>query len=269
MRKTTYRMGIAVGLACCMTCGLLAGCSSNEPQAQSDETPVIEEAPAYELTIGEDADGALPLIIENDTGKAVTAVSVSLVGTEGDSTSLKMSEKQWAAGQTAGLFLQAAQGTGNAAESSSSAADAGDVVLNEAYDVTLTLEGDMVYTLHQVVPSTLGNVTDTAVHVDEEGAVAYLTYKEGDAEVSTHESELQVAAEAQLAAEKEAQAAAEAENAAALQAEAERQAAAQGNASNIGANGGTSTGGGYDTVGNSGGNTSQGEDSCVDDLILN
>lgn len=264
-----------VGLAACFAMAVFTGCS----QQKAEEEPVVEEKPSYDLVIGVESSEVVDLPIKNDTEQAIVGFQFKSVDTEEYSANVMSADQTWEAGQIADIFFEgvavaekAAQSSeashtaqeNTAAESEESAA-AADLLLNEVYDLQLTTADGATIVLHQLNLTGLVGKQDLAIRYDATSGLGYMTYLDDDAEVSTLESEQQIAAQAQ--AEAEAAAAAEAEAEAEAAAEAERQAQSSRSS------GGYSSGG-YDSVssGSGGGSApSQTEDTCInpDDLALN
>ena len=281
MKRTTMRLA-ALGVAGCLTVAALAGCSA--PADEPEAAP--EPQQAYGIAIGTEDAGTATILMANDTGQAITTVATRTVDAAiapdavAEATSfeaLPFSAEAWEPGQLAALFVDdpakevaageaeeaaEAEGASSAEEAADEAANeaadgaAADVVLTESVDLQVTLADGATYVLHGINPEALAQAGDVAVHVDADVNVAYLTYTEDGAEVSTLMAETQ-AAEAERALADAAAAAQGAAEVAADQAAAGAQSA------------GAAT---YDSVpeAGSGSAPAQSEDACIDegDLVL-
>lgn len=240
MKKATNRL-VVLGVTGCLAAVALAGCSAPAEEATPEPEPEATTE-AFGIAIGPVDAGTDTILVTNDTGQAITAVATRTVDAAvapdavAEATSfeaLPFSSEMWEPGQLAALSVddpekevaageaeekaeaQAAtnaNGSVSAASNASSANGTADVVLAESVDLQVTLADGSVYVLHQIDPKALSQADGVALHVDADASVAYLTYVEDGAEVSTLAAELQAAeAEKALAdAAIEAQAAVEA-----------------------------------------------------------
>lgn len=274
MKRTTNRL-MALGMAGCLALAALAGCSA--PAQEPAPEPAKE---AYGIAIGSEGEDTVTILVANDAGQPVTAVAARTVeaAVAPDASAeaaafepLPLSAEAWEPGQVAALFVNdpqkvADEAEGAAEQAADAVADEGraasDIIVAATVDLQVTLADGSTYVLHQIGPDALAKVEDVALHVDGEAGVAYLTYAEGGAEVSTLMAETQ-AAEAEKALAEAAANAAAAADAAADQAVASVSAAPSG----------ASAASTYDEVpsGGSAGAPAQSEDSCVapDDIVLN
>ncbi len=220
MKRTTMRLA-TLGVAGCLTVAALAGCAG----PAEEPAPAPEPEVTYGVAIGSEDVGTATVLMANDTGQAITAVATRTVDAAiapdavAESTSfeaLPFSAETWEPGQVATLFLgdpakevaageaaeaAAADGSANVVEAANEAAaneTDGNVMLTESVDLQVTLADGTVYVLHGINPQDLSQAENVAVKVDGEAGVAYLTYTEDGAEVSTLAAETQ-AAEAEKA----------------------------------------------------------------------
>ena len=261
MKRTTNRL-MALGMAGCLALAALAGCSA--PAQEPAPEPAKE---AYGIAIGSEGEDTVTILVANDAGQPVTAVAARTV----EAAVAPDASAEAAAFEVAALFVNdpqkvADEAEGAAEQAADAVADEGraasDIIVAATVDLQVTLADGSTYVLHQIGPDALAEVEDVALHVDGEAGVAYLTYAEGGAEVSTLMAETQ-AAEAEKALAEAAANAAAAADAAADQAVASVSAAPSG----------ASAASTYDEVpsGGSAGAPAQSEDSCVapDDIVLN
>ena len=198
-KRNVFAACIAASL---LVIGVLVGCSGSSSQASSSqesaassessdvfevsdvEADASEVAEAQMLKIGEDADGALSMVITNELGKKITDIAFASAGSEDEPAYLMTSDQVWKSGEQAKVFFE----------------DAGDDV---NYDVYVKVK-DAEYTLHNMK---LDGVEELSICIED--GVAYATFeRDGDA-ISTLRDEADLAEQA--AAEEAEQAAAEEE----------------------------------------------------------
>ena len=228
MRRTTKRL-LALGVAGCLAVVALAGCSTQAEESTPAPTPEPEEA--YGIAIGTEDAGTDTILMTNDTGQAITAVAARTVDAAvapdaaAEATAFQampFSGEAWEPGQLAALFVgdpakeaavdEVAEAT--AAENADVAeGEPVDVAVAQSMDLQLTLADGTIYVLHDVDPAALAKVGTVTLGLDADANVAYLTYVEDGAQVSTLAAETQ-AAEAEKALSDAAAAAGAAKDAA-------------------------------------------------------
>lgn len=236
------------------------------------------------LTIGTNSDGAVKIDAKNETGQAITALAVKNSFAK-DFTDALEQQGDWANDASATLYIdptiievsseETVEGQNGMATKES------DVVIEPRMDIQITTADGMTYELHQLNAS---DIKDAALKI--ENGTAYLVYTsiESGQEVNTLEAELAYQEQARAAAEAEAaaqQAKADAEKAA-NDASADNKKQSSSSSKSSGASGSSSSGSstgsskasgsssGSSSSGSTGsGSASDGEDVCVDDIILN
>jgi hypothetical protein len=173
----------------------LAACVSASPHGstttldanQESSAPVAGEAAGQAdgtteknspLLIGVPEEGAVTFELTNETGQDIVGLQAKeTIGAEYGSQLL-------APGEIWGADRRALISAGIAAVQQSTAPDAADVLIKPLYDLRLQTASGTVYELYAIYPQTL---VEARIRIEED--VAYLVYREGDAEASTLEAQ--------------------------------------------------------------------------------
>lgn len=239
---------------------------------------------AQTLTIGSNSDGAVKIDAKNETGQAITALAVKNSFAQ-DFTDALEQQGDWANDAPATLYIDPAIIEVSSEETvegqNGTATKESDVMIAPRMDIQITTADGMTYELHQLNAS---DIKDATLKI--ENGTAYLVYTSiaSGQEVNTLEAELAYQEQARAAAEAEAaaqQAKADAEKAA-NDASADNKKQSSSSSKSSGTSGSSSSGSstgsskasgsssGSSSSGSTGsGSASDGEDVCVDDIILN
>ena len=285
---------VLVTLCLCMIglAGTVTGCGSKK-----EETPVVEEEKKEpELkAIGQEDKEAFKVEVKNATGKNIKGVAIKLTDEDAYPENMLEEGDVFADQESRNLYYKALEKNENEdvteeSETTENDGTGDEKVLEQGYDVQLTVEDDSTAELHAFP---FGDIEKGDLCYADD--VAYLTYTsiESKEQIDTKEAELavkqaaeqkaaeeaaaQAAAEQKAAEEAAAQAAAEqkaAEEAAARKKEAEQAAAASkqqkssGNSTSSNNNSNPAPSESYSNSGDTGNSESSGDDGCLDDGLL-
>lgn len=163
---------VAMLFAAVMAFALMAGCAAEEEDSSSAASSSEQSSEAQEVTgllIGDNSGSARSLVLTNEMGGDITALSVATVGSSDEPRALAIPGGKWANGEKATVFY----GKGDS---------------RSTYELTITV-GESTYTLHNL---TLSSIEEASLHTD--GTFGYLTYSSGGTVVSTLGTEKGIAA---------------------------------------------------------------------------
>lgn len=190
MEKSGIKLAPFVAMLTAVALVGFAGCSQ-APESQSDgsenEVEAVDAVAVPDLTIGVPSQGSVKLLIENNLGASITALSYADSAEGSVPTVLFADEAVWKSGELAEVYIPA----GSAAQR----------------NLILEVDGQE-YTLHDLDVTVLGEFSFEWSAADQ---LPYASYVLNGKEATTlaHEKELQARAAEQSAAEAEEKAAAE------------------------------------------------------------
>ncbi len=188
---------LALSLALVMSGAVLTGCQDSEESSPAPtETAVTTATPTTEPTQAEtepattqqpeesfqsigtpaQGEGIYAIELTNATDAAITAITISIGGSQDYSANMLEEDDPFAAEETRILYYDTTQ-------------DAAEDGEEPDYTLTLTMEGDMVAELHAFP---FADMTSGKICYDADEGVAYLVYtsEETDEEVNTHQDEI-------------------------------------------------------------------------------